>query len=98
MISRGQTISILLVIYLCFSFLFLSVEFQSSKQSYNISTKPLTQDDDPQTKIILILIDAAKYSYASELKVIQNNLGKEEYFSEVLKCKVGMPTMTTQRI
>ena len=96
--TRAQAISILLVVFLCFSFLFLSVEFQSSKQSYNVSKKALTEDDDPQTKIVLILIDAAKYSYASELNAIKNNLGKEKYFSELLKCKIGMPTMTTQRI
>ena len=48
--------------------------------------------------MLLIIIDAGKYSYASELPFIRENLEKDPQRNTLLKCEVGMPTMTTQRI
>lgn len=49
-------------------------------------------------KVILVIIDSLRYDYIERLPFISGALESKPSKTFLLKCKVGNPTMTTQRI
>jgi predicted AlkP superfamily pyrophosphatase or phosphodiesterase len=49
-------------------------------------------------KVILVVIDSLRYDYIDKFPFVSATLSSEPEKSFILKCKVGNPTMTTQRI
>jgi predicted AlkP superfamily pyrophosphatase or phosphodiesterase len=49
-------------------------------------------------KVVLVIIDALRYDYINKFAFVSSTRASQPQHSFAVKCRVSLPTMTTQRV
>lgn len=92
---------VLMSLFFTLLFLFCVEEFSVNSFIARASTNRLVSKENMAgypNKVILVIIDSLRYDYLTKIPFFQTIKSKYPSKSFVTKCKVGNPTMTTQRV
>lgn len=91
----------LMSVFFVLLFIFCVEEFSVHSFINRASTNRLISKENMAgypSKVILVIIDSLRYDYLSKIPFFQKINQKYPLGSFITKCKVGNPTMTTQRV